>query len=92
MSRVPSRANYGSSPKVQVIDKGNILSEINRLKNLERHHQRINEIARKPSGYTSLKKYNSTESLHRRPEIGSRGGSQQQFPLKKQNFRKECNN
>lgn len=66
MSRVPSRSNaYQHSPKVQVIDKGNILTEINRLKNLERHHQRINDIARKPSGYgNSLVKYNSTESLH----------------------------
>lgn len=69
------------SPKLQVLDKGNILTEINRLKNLERHHQRINDIQNKP-----LKKVTSLDQMDRMSQLG---GS---VPTKvsKQNFKKEC--
>jgi hypothetical protein len=32
------------SPRIQAIEKGSILREIDRLKNLDNHHRRINEI------------------------------------------------
>jgi uncharacterized protein with von Willebrand factor type A (vWA) domain len=71
-----SRASlYGgsTSPRVQVIDKGNFLNEIARLQQLERHHQRISEIQNR-----SLNKYSSVESLQRAP-VSSQLGAPSQF-------------
>lgn len=65
------------SPKLQVLDKGNILNEIGRLKNLERHHQRINDIAAKPSG---LKRVGSVDQMQSMSQMGGVNGGYKKPP------------
>lgn len=42
-SSLPQQPN-SPSPRIQAIEKGGILKEIDRMKNLDTHHKRINNI------------------------------------------------
>lgn len=64
-----------------MLDKGNILSEITRLKNLEIHHQKISEIQNKVPKRV-LHRVGSMDSMDRISIIN---------PIRaKSNFKREC--